>query len=42
MFKKVKNGNHVIPQPVRKHMKKAHSAKMNEKYPNRVCLIYNK
>lgn len=40
MFKKVKNGNHVIPQPVRKHMRKAHSAKMNITYPNRVYLMY--
>lgn len=40
MFKKVKYGNHVFPQPVRKYMKKAHSAKMNIKYPNRVCILH--
>ena len=40
MFKKVKNRNHVLSQPVRKHIKKHTTQKMVLNHPYRVCLLY--
>ena len=42
MFKKVKNRNHVLSQPVRKHIKKHTTQKMVLNHPYRVCLLYTK
>lgn len=40
MFKKVKNRNHVLSQPVHKHIKKHTTQKMVLNHPYRVCLLY--
>ena len=40
MFKKVKNRNHVLSQPVRKHIKKHTTQKMVLNHPYRVSLLY--